>query len=353
MRHSGQRRKSCRPGRPDSANHASQDGWQAVRSWMSTDNGRSASTAESCGQVADPAAGGVGRTVRGRAAADCALPSARSPSRTSSRPPAPICRPNASSRPARPLPPSSTSRTLKNPERAQAHRLLAETIWSAESPRHKHDPENARRILANFAISQQLGVPVQGGGHPEDRPGGRLAGQCRAGGRGVRQGAGRPTPTDRPAVLQRLIEILLAAPKRDWDRIDGYIDQLLADGTGPAGHAAAGGAVEDAAAVRRGRHRGGQGPARERRGQARRPAVVASPAVLPGADPLPRRSSTRPPKGDCGPCRAACGAATRSMPRRAGCSAGSTTSRTARRSRCRSTTRSSARRPAASTGWPA
>lgn len=37
---------------------------------------------------------------------------------------------------------------------------------------------------------------------------------------------------NQPAVLQRLIEILLVSPKRDWDKIDGYINRLLAEAAG-------------------------------------------------------------------------------------------------------------------------
>jgi tetratricopeptide (TPR) repeat protein len=122
-------------------------------------------------------------------------------------------------------------RTLTNPERAQAHRLLAETIWSAESPRHKHDPENARRILANFDISQQLGIPVQGLDALKIAQAADWLGNADKAVEAYAEALDGHA-TDRPDVLQRLIEILLAAPRRDWGKIDGHIDQLLAGAGG-------------------------------------------------------------------------------------------------------------------------
>jgi tetratricopeptide (TPR) repeat protein len=120
---------------------------------------------------------------------------------------------------------------LKNSERAQAHRLLAETIWSAESGRQRHVPENARRILANFEVGQQLGAPVQGADLLKVAQAADWLGDAEkaveAYGKVLDAGVG-----DRPSLLQRLIEIQLAAPNRDWDKIDGYIDQLLADARG-------------------------------------------------------------------------------------------------------------------------
>jgi tetratricopeptide (TPR) repeat protein len=122
-------------------------------------------------------------------------------------------------------------RTLKNSERAQAHRLLAETIWSAESGRQKHVPENAKRILANFDIGQQLGAPVEGADLVKVAQAADWLGNTEK----AVEAYGKvldANVADRPSVLQRMIEILLASPHRDWDKIDRYIDQLLTDARG-------------------------------------------------------------------------------------------------------------------------
>ncbi len=115
---------------------------------------------------------------------------------------------------------------LPNFQRAAAHRLLAETIWLAESCRSKHDPENAKRILANFAVGEQLGVPVQKGDVLKVAQAADWLGNAEqaveAYDKTLEGGEG-----DRPAILKRLTEILLAMPKRDWPRIDAHINDLL------------------------------------------------------------------------------------------------------------------------------
>lgn len=126
-------------------------------------------------------------------------------------------------------------RILTNPERAEAHRLLATIIWSAESSRYKHDPENARRILANFDISQQLGSPIEGEDILKVAQAADWLGNAEKAVEAYTKALSVAQAGERPAVLERLIEILLAAHKRDWDRIDGYIDQLLADAGGLPG----------------------------------------------------------------------------------------------------------------------
>jgi len=116
---------------------------------------------------------------------------------------------------------------LSNAERAEAHRLLAETIWLAESPRPRHDLTNARRILANYAVAEQLGVPPKEGDWLRIA---QAADWMENGEQAVEayRKAMQVPGADRAAILQRLIEILLAAPKRDWPTIDGYVNDLLA-----------------------------------------------------------------------------------------------------------------------------
>ena len=117
---------------------------------------------------------------------------------------------------------------LTDRQRAIAHRMLAETIWQAESSRTTHDPEHARRILANFLVARQYGDPVQDADYVKLAQAadwmGDFAQALDSYDKALtRQGA------DRVSILQRLVEILLSQAKRDWPRIDGYIEQLIAE----------------------------------------------------------------------------------------------------------------------------
>ncbi len=116
-------------------------------------------------------------------------------------------------------------------QRAEGHRMLAETIWGAEVDRYRHSPENAERIIENFAIAERLGKPLQ----PEDSL--KIAhandwlGRTAEAADWYRK-AVDVEGVDRAVVLERLIEILLAAPDRDWLWIDKRIDELYAAATG-------------------------------------------------------------------------------------------------------------------------
>ncbi len=120
------------------------------------------------------------------------------------------------------------TKDLKDLERAKAYRLLAETIWQAEALHQRHSPENARRILSNFSRAQDLGMAVQGEDIPKAAQAADWLGDLEQAVEGYEKALGL-AGADRCRILQRLIEILLGSPKRDWGRIDGYMDQLLAE----------------------------------------------------------------------------------------------------------------------------
>lgn len=242
------------------------------------------------------------------------------------------------------------TKDLKDLERAKAYRLLAETIWQAEALHQRHSPENARRILSNFSRAQDLGMAVQGEDIPKAAQAADWLGDLEQAVEGYEKALGL-AGADRCRILQRLIEILLGSPKRDWGRIDGYMDQLLAEARDQPDtllravqwkmqRLLAKDDIEGAKVLLAG---------------------VGSKLDVPpwshylqcfGAQILFRQEQYE--AAECsGCCRRGCGGATVCMVRPGGCWGGSTTSRTGRRRRCRSTTRWFGRRRAASTGWRA
>lgn len=117
---------------------------------------------------------------------------------------------------------------LSDPQRAIAHRALAETIWMAESTKITHEPENARRILSNFDIAAKLGDAPQDADYEKIAQAADWMGDSDEALASYEK-ALEEEGVDRVAVLQRVVEILLTQEKRDWPRIDTYVDLLLAE----------------------------------------------------------------------------------------------------------------------------
>lgn len=117
---------------------------------------------------------------------------------------------------------------LTDAQRSIAHRMLAETIWLAESTKTQHDSENARRILSNFAVAQRLGDPVQEADHLRIAKAADWIGD-QAQSLEAYQKALQVVDADRVSILQRIVEILLSQSKRDWEQIDSCVDRLFAE----------------------------------------------------------------------------------------------------------------------------
>lgn len=115
---------------------------------------------------------------------------------------------------------------LTDHQRAIAHRMLAETIYHAESPKTSHNPENARRILSNFTVAQKYGDLVQDADYRKMAQAADWMGDVPQALAAYDKALDKQG-TDRIAVLERIIEILLGQAKRNWEQIDGYMDQLF------------------------------------------------------------------------------------------------------------------------------
>ncbi len=121
-----------------------------------------------------------------------------------------------------------TDKNLADPQRAVAHHMLAETIYQAESSKVDHNPENARRILSNFLVARRLGKDVAPGDYRKIAEAADWMGDYAQALEAYDKALATAGPA-RVAILQRVIEILLAQGKRDWQQIDRYVDRLLAD----------------------------------------------------------------------------------------------------------------------------
>jgi len=115
---------------------------------------------------------------------------------------------------------------LSAANRAAVHRLLAETIWLAESEAGRHTPENARRILKNLALAKELGSPMSG---PDRLKAAEASAWLddKAGAIEHYRAALKLGGVDRVNVLRHLLELLLAQRERYWPEIDACMDQLV------------------------------------------------------------------------------------------------------------------------------